>query len=326
MNADYQIAVIPLKEAYRIDSTFTLAAFYLSFAYCFYDWPQAKIWAQTAYTGKEKLTEDNRMWLEFWHAWFNTKNSDDALNYCNSIEKSDTKSRFILFDIGVAFSYFEKYDKAVNMFERVEKLSFEWGEDWRYREFYRYFASACHNAGMFDKESKVIETGLKLFPDDIWLIRGQARLAISERNNGKANELIERYKFLNKQSGSSDSEIENSMGSLFEEANSLVKAEDHYRTALKLNPNNFRRMNELAYFLTIHAKNADEAEELAKKVLIIKPGDPTALHIKGLIRLKNGYYVEALKLLQAVKDSSLGGAPMLDQQIKEAKKAIADQK
>jgi tetratricopeptide (TPR) repeat protein len=185
MNGDFQIAVKPLEEAYRIDSTFTLAAFYLSYAYCNYDWSQARIWAQKAYTGKEKLTEDYRMWLEFWHAWFNTKNPDDVLNYCNSIEKSDIKSRFILFDIGLAFSYLGKFDKSVEMFEKAERLSLEWGEDFRYKDFYSYFASACHSAGMFDKEAKVLENGLKLFPDDILLIRGKTCHIAGEYRKGK---------------------------------------------------------------------------------------------------------------------------------------------
>lgn len=69
------------------------------------------------------------------------------------------------------------------------------------------------------------------------------------------------------------------------------------------------------------------AEELAKKVLNVKPGDQTALHIQVLIRLKDGQYQEALKLLQAVKDSSLSVIPLLvlDPQIQEAKKTIANQ-
>jgi tetratricopeptide (TPR) repeat protein len=177
---------------------------------------------------------------------------------------------------------------------------------------------------MFEKEAKVLETGLGLFPDNIDLIWGKARLEISEGNIDKANELIDKYKYLCKQNGSSDSDIEIRIGSLYEEANSLDQAEDHYRTALKSNPNNYKRMNSLAFFLADHNKKAYEAEELAKKVLNVIPGDPTALHTQGLIRLKDGRYEEALKLLLAVKDSSLGGFPQLDQQIKEAKKAIAD--
>ena len=328
MNGDYQIAVKPLEEAYRIDSTFTLAAFYLSFAYCFYDWRQAGIWAQKAYTGKEKLTEDYRMWLEFWHAWFNTKNPDDVLNYCNSIEKSDIKSRFILHDIGIAFSYLGKFDKAVDMFEKAERLSFEWGEDWRYEEFYGYFASACHSAGMFDKEAKVLENGLKLFPDNMWLIRGQARLAISQGKIGKANELLNKYKHLIKQSGSSESEIESNLATLYEAANSLDQAEVHYRAALKLNPNNSQIMNELAYFLVSHDKNIEEAKALARKVLENNPGDLTALHVEGIIHFKDGKFQEALKILQAVKDSTTWVPTIIqiNQQIQEVKKAVASQK
>jgi cytochrome c-type biogenesis protein CcmH/NrfG len=95
---------------------------------------------------------------------------------------------------------------------------------------------------------------------------------------------------------------------------------------VKLNPNNYQMMNSLGFFLATHAYSTVEAEELAGKVLAISPGNPTALHIVGLIRLKDGHYAEALKLLLAVRDSSLGGFPQLDLQISEAKKAIADKR
>jgi tetratricopeptide (TPR) repeat protein len=161
------------------------------------------------------------MWLEFWHAWFNTKNTEDVLNYCTSIEKSDTKSRFILYDIGCAYFNLGKFDKSVNMFWKVELLSAEWGGDWKYRDYYTWYANACHNAGMFNKEAKVLEAGLKLFPDNDKLIFDKARLAILGKKTEEANELIARYKLLSKQNGQSESDIQKMVDLLFQQAKSI---------------------------------------------------------------------------------------------------------
>ena len=328
MNGNNQVAVKALEESYRIDTTFTLAAFYLSFAYCHFDWTQARIWALKAYRGKEKLPEDFRMRLEFWRAWFNTQNTNDVINYCNSIMNSETKSRFILYDIGIAYLYLGKYDNSVKMFEKVEKVSSERGEKWDYLPFYTFFADVCNRAGMYDKESEVLENGLILFPDDIELIWRKARLLISKGDTKKATELILKYRWLSKHSGSSESGIENRIGALFEEANSFDQAEGHYRTALKLDPSNYSIMIDLAYFLVNHDRNIEEAQALTKIVLDNDPNNLDALYTEATIRLKEGKFQEAVDLLQAVKDGTLWVPTIIkvDQQISEAKKAVASQK
>jgi cytochrome c-type biogenesis protein CcmH/NrfG len=111
-------------------------------------------------------------------------------------------------------------------------------------------------------------------------------------------------------------------------ANSLDQAEVHYRAAMKLDPNNPSVMNDLAYFLVSHDKKKEEAEALARKVLENNPGDLTALHVVGIIHFKEGQLPEALKILQAVKDSSswVPTIIQIEQQIQEIKKAITNQK
>ena len=87
-------------------------------------------------------------------------------------------------------------------------------------------------------------------------------------------------------------------------------------------------MNELAYFLVSHDKNIEEAKALARKVLENNPGDLTALHVEGIIHFKDGKFQEALKILQAVKDSTTWVPTIIqiNQQIQEVKKAVASQK
>jgi hypothetical protein len=99
-------------------------------------------------------------------------------------------------------------------------VSTEWGGDWKYRDFYTWYANACYKAGISEKEAQVLETGLKLFPDNIELIFDKARLSLAGKNTEKANELIERYKYLSKQNGQSDEDIQKMLDLLYEQAKS----------------------------------------------------------------------------------------------------------
>jgi len=327
MNGDYPIAAKTLEEAYLIDTTFAFATFFCSFAYCFFDHQQAGYWEQAAYQYKEKLTEDYRMWLEFWHGWFATKNTDVILNYCSTIEKSDTKSRFILFDIGCAYTYLGKPDRSVSMFEKAEKVSSELGEDWKYLDFYIYFSNACHSAGKSDKETRVLETGLKLFPDDIELIWRQARLAFSRGNTKRAKGLINKYEYLCRRSAVSEATIKVAIGSLYEKTDSLDRAEKYYRQALALEPENVYILNNLAFLLIDEGRNINEGLELINKALEINPDDYNLLDTKGWGLFKQGKLEEALHILEKSWDLSPSYAYHdIYLHLEEAKKAVAGQK
>jgi tetratricopeptide (TPR) repeat protein len=326
MNGDNQVAAKTLEEAYRIDTTFTFAAFFCSYAYCFFDNTMAAFWERKAYPGKERLPEDYRMWLEFWHGWFTTKNKNDILNYCSIIEKSNTKSRFILFDIGVAYNYLGKLDKSVSMFEKIEEVSAEWGEDWKYRDFYTYFADACHIAGQYDREAKVLQKGLDLFPDDIDLIWRQARLALSKGKVDRSNELIKRFEYLCKRSNISESIIQKYLGYLYEQVDSLDKAEQYYRQALDLQPDNVYSLNNLAYFLINKDRNLNEGLTLVDKALVSNPDNYDFWDTKGWGLYKQGKYKESIELLEQSWNSSPSYAwHDTYLHLEEAKKAVAGQ-
>lgn len=304
INGDYLIAAKTLEESYRIDTTFTLAAFFCSFAYCYFDHRQAGYWERIAYPYKEKLTEDYRMWLEFWHGWFTTKNTNEILSYCSSVEKSGTKSRFILFDIGCAYTYLGKPDKSISMFEKAEKVSSEWGEDWKYRDFYKYFSDACHIAGKFDKEVKVLELGLKLFPDDNEFIWRQARLALLTMNTQRTKELIDKYEYLCSREGESESEINAKIGLLYGAADSLDRAEKYFRQALSLEPENPYGLHNLAWFLIDNDRNIKEGLEFIDKALELEPDDYNYMDTKGWGLYKQGKFMEAREILQKSWDLS----------------------
>jgi tetratricopeptide (TPR) repeat protein len=335
MNNDYPEAIKSLQEAYRTDTTFTLAAFYIANANniiaskssdALYT-DQAIIWTQKAYEGKQRLPNNYQEWVEMWYAWYVSKNSADVLHYCNLLEKHDVKSRYYWYDIGVTYvSSFEMWSKAVSAFEKIEILDSEWGEDWKYRDYYVYYALSCHSSGMHEKEAKIYEKGLMLFPDWYQYIYGQARCAITRGDTAKATELINKRIKLAREAGYTESIIETVLGSLYTDAKSFDLAEFHYRRALQLDPGNPDRMCDLAGFLIYYDRNISEGMNLFENALKINPEGFFPLWGKGYGLYKTGKFKESLDYLIQAQNKYQSINPLLEKQIQIVKDSIKKQK
>jgi tetratricopeptide (TPR) repeat protein len=336
MTGDYKSAIRLFKEAYINDTTFTLAMFYLANANYtvsvsstdpLYS-QQALFWTQKAYDCKERLPEDYQLWVEMWRSFNITMKSDSVLYYCSLLEKSDIKSRYYLYDIGVTYSdVFKMWDKGISLFQKIETISSEWGKDWEYKEYYRYYGDACHFKGMHEKEAKIYETGLKLYPDNLDLLYRQTRCALSTGDTNRAADLINKIIKLAKEREISQGFLESFFGNLYYETKSLVKAEEHFRAALKFEPDNCWRLNDLASFLFHNDKNISEGMNLINKAMEINPGDASGLlWTKGYGFYKQGRYREALDLLQQARTMFVGILPPLDKDIQNVKDSLNSQK
>jgi TolB-like protein len=335
MNSDYPGAIKSLQEAYRIDTTFTLAAFYIANANNIISTnsldplytEQAIIWIQKAYKGKQRLPDNYQEWVEMWYAWYVSKNSEDVLNYCNLLEKHDVKSRYYWYDIGVTYiSGFEMWPKAVSAFEKIEALDSEWGEDWKYRNYYVYYALSCHSSGMHEKEAKIYEKGLMLFPDWYQFIYGQARCAIMRGDTAKATELINKRIKLAREAGYTESRIETVLGSMYDDAKSFDLAELHYRRALQLDPGNHDWMINLAGFLIYNDRNISEGMHLAENALKTDPEGFFPLWCKGYGLYKTGKFNESLDYLIKAQNTYQSINPLLEKQIQIVRDSIKNQK
>ncbi len=332
MNEDYPGAIELLQEAFRIDTTFALAAFYIANANNIISTnniseeytDQAVKWTQKAWESNEKLPYDYQQWVEMWRAWYITKNSNDVLKYCGMLEKSDIKSRYYWYDIAVTYlSAFSLWEKAANDFGKIETISTEWGEDWQFSNYYRYYGSVCHQLGNHEKEAEIYKKGLKLFPDNGYLVFGQAICSVAERDTAKSKVLVDKLVRLSREQGTSEALIEYGLARLHEEAKSLDKAEEHYRASLRLNPGSAGWMNNLGSFLIKYDRGIDEGIHLLDKALKISPDNGFYLWNKGLGYYKQGNYQEALNLLQQAKNGWREIRFDLDKDIQTVKDAIS---
>ena len=331
MNEDYRRAIELFQQAFKVDTTFALAAFYIANANniiatnssdtVFSN--QAVFWTQKAYEIKEKLPEDYQQWVEMWRAWYITKNPNDVLKSCALLEKSDIKSRYYWYDIAVTyFSGFKMWEKSANAFAKIETISSEWGEDWQFNYYYRYYGSAYHHLGNHIKEAEIYKKGLKLFPDNVYLVFGQALCATAEGDTVQAKVLIDKLIKISKEQGASERNIEYGLAILYEEAKSLNKAEEHYRAALKLNPNSANGLNNLGGFLIKYDRGIEEGMGLVNDALKISPDNGFILWSKGLGYYKQGNYQKALDILQLAKSNWPEINIELDKDIQRVKDAI----
>jgi tetratricopeptide (TPR) repeat protein len=336
MNGYYERAIESLQEAFRIDTTFTMAAFNIAIAYNIIAATtnsqavlQAVSWTRKAYLGKERLPEEYRHWVEMWGAWYIKKNPSEVLNFCTLLEKSDIKSRFYWYDIGITYqSGFEMWDKAASMFGKIEDLNTEWKEDWKFKEYYTQYGYACRMLGKYDKAVKIYETGLTLYPDYGPFVFGQAVCAALKGDSALATELIVKRIELARKDGWTESYIAGMLGYLYSSAGLLEKAEQNYRRALQLDPHNPDRMNILGNFLINKERDIDinEGIGLIDSALKVSPDARDPLWSKGYVLYKQGKYSDALVILLRTKDHWMEINPKLDKLIQNVRDSLARQK
>jgi tetratricopeptide (TPR) repeat protein len=321
MKSDWRSALASFLDAYKIDSTSVLAAFNIALAYdgLAVDEDskyrrQAALWTQNAYNNREKLSRDHRLWIEMWHAFYNTKNTNDVLKYCSLLEESDIKSRHFWHDIGMTYMIFSKPEKAMKIYEKIEKISSDWGEEWGNQSYFYHYANSCHLLGIHDREEKILENGIKLFSDAPTLEWLRIRCAISTGDSARAKVLMnERLKDF-KEAGRPASMTEQWSGNLYESGNAFDKAEEKYRRAIQIDPSYDLGKFYLAKFLIKNDRNVDEGMNLLNDLAKKFPDnwDYNFYYIKSIGLLKQGKFSAADSLIKILSDSTYTASIEMD--------------
>jgi len=191
-----------------------------------------------------------------------------------------------------------QYDKAIPEFEKALELHKKWGTKPVWAYYYSGLGFAYHNTGQVKKERKLYKKAEQDFPDDNLLIRRQAILSLTEGDEKEAKKCIDKYISIRKENSASEAAIATNLAGIYNEANLPDKAEEYYKEALSLAPENPDRMNDLAWLLIDKDININEGLELADKALALSPGDYLIIDTKGWGLYKQGKYQEASEILQ----------------------------
>ena len=331
LSSNYDPAIKSLKKAFDIDSTFTFASFYIAFAYDFSGQDlkreQTHVWTKKAYQGKDRLPSKYQNWLELWNACFVSENLQDILQYCNLLEKNEIESRLFWFDLGTTYRYMtSQYDKAVEAFGKVEEISKERDSDWKYDNYYYHYCEALLLADRPGEVKKISEKGLQINPQNFWLIVYQGSSNIMLKDTIAAEKSISEIRSLAKKYNASKSIEEYSIGYLYLCAKDTILAEEHFRKAYTLNPENLDFISKLAWVLIRPGINIEEGLELSLKGLKKDPDSYFLLWMKGLALYKTGKHEEALEILKEADEKYMGYLKDLKDDIKEVEQAIPSQK
>jgi tetratricopeptide (TPR) repeat protein len=161
---------------------------------------------------------------------------------------------------------------------------------------------------MYGKEKRLYRKAEKKFPDNASLLFRQAILELTRRDFSAADRIIGEYVSIQKENSASEAKIAASKGIIYRDAGILDKAEEYYRKALSIEPDNPVFMNNLAYLLIDNGRNLNEGLELVKASLALRPDNYNFLHTKGWGLFKINQYEEALETLQKSWDLRMKNA------------------
>ena len=323
---DRQAAINLYTEAVAIDSNYIPAIVFLSMRYRdMFMYEDARKWCLKAYIKREGVDKNVRNMINWYHATlFETPNEE--IKYLKLYQDVDDQVPVVYWQIGNAYLNLVQYNKAIPEYEKALEIYKKWGIKPMMAENYTKLGFAYHKTGQYKKEKRLYRKAERDFPDDPNISTRYAILALNEQDTTDANRYIEKLISALKDMSWSESQIADYLASLYSEAGVLNKAEEYYRKALSLEPDNPLQMSFLAYFLIDKDLNINEGLDLIGTALKSEPDDYGFLHAKGWGLYKQGNSREALEILQKSWDLK----PVYDHQLflhlGEVKKAAADQK
>lgn len=166
----------------------------------------------------------------------------------------------------------------------------------------RAYAAAAAAAGKYDVSVREYQRLIADSPSTgpLYLALGNVYLLQGDTNNSQA--MFEKAKQL-----SADSYAASSLG-FVQQISGQEGAEQSYREALKLNPDDFVAMNNLAYLLAEKGRELDEALRLAARAHQLKPENPEFSDTLAWVYLKKNMPSNAVQLLAPLA-SKYPGSP-----------------
>jgi tetratricopeptide (TPR) repeat protein len=297
-NADYDLAVEYYTKAIELDSSFQAAK--IELALCYYGLRESELWQKwlkEAMYGDAQTSEAEKLRLEFYRA-LSEKDMPRCIEIIEERLRIDDHSRNAWLNLGWANMQMDRYEQAIHAFERALDIVNSWGVEMKEVLFYTLLMEAYHGTGQHRKEKKLARQGLKLFPDHQRIVQLQAVCALSRGDLSRGAGLVAKYREIRASEDISPARIEDQTAWIYKKAHMLTEAEQHYRSALELDPDNPTYMLILAEFLTEYEVNVTEGIKLAELAQLEHPDDYRFCYPEGVGHYYLGNYKEAIDLLK----------------------------
>jgi tetratricopeptide (TPR) repeat protein/AraC-like DNA-binding protein len=328
MKGDFLTSVNLYSQAIKIDSTFNTAIIGLIIQYInFALYEDAKKLCLKVYNRRDQMPLQYKNTANWIHALlFETPR--EAINYLRQSLEIDDQMPGPYYLIGMHYNSLYQFDQAIPEFEKAENLYKKWHTKPGFSN-YTSLGYAYHKTGHYKKEKKIYRKAEHDYPGNSTLLFRQAILALTEGNTIAATQYIEKYESVRKDQSWSDVRITTGLAEIYYQAGIMDKAEECYRQALSLEPENSVRMDNLAYFLIDKDRNINKGMVLNGKALELSPDNYTYLHTKGWGLYKQGKYQEAIDVLQKSWNLRMKNAIYNHEawlHLEAVKKAVANQK
>jgi len=148
----------------------------------------------------------------------------------------------------------------------------------------------------------VIREWEKYNPGDISILHQKSSMSLSEKDPARAEMYIESFRSALRKNGSfSEADIEEAAGRIYYDTGIMDKAEEYYREALLLDPDNPARLYRFACFLTETDRSLNEVSRLMDRAMEFAKNRVdyyNYLDQKGWGLYKQGKYNEALAIIE----------------------------
>jgi len=322
---EYNSAIELYTKAIAIDTNFVSAMLLLSYSYAdIGQSEQGKLWANKAYDRINKVPHEIQLNIKEVKAAIDKK-PKEQIECMKQYLEIDPYSMNKMYGLGWVYFNTEQWQDAIDALEKNLELNKQFGQkSWVWT--YILLGRAYHKIREHKKEKKVFEDALDSLPDEESQIAyWRAVCLLSQGDTIEGNRYLKKIIEIGEQNDWPESEILSWLASVYGQANNVIKAEELYRRALIMNPDDNTLMHDFAYFLISNDVNIDEGIKLILRVLDNIPENGNYLYTYGLGLYKQGKLTEAQEALNKAWDL----IPYYDHDqflcIQEVEKALASQ-
>jgi len=302
MKGDNELAISWYKKALAIDSNDFAPMIGLSSAYGNSGQLEENYkWVLKYYKMKDRWPVDQQIYASWAYA-YSFEPPEEGIKYLKQMQDlSGTHIKGYL--LGYCYCKIKKYHEAIPEFENYLKMSEIFGKEFLENNWaFPHLAEAYNKTGQYAKEKKIIRKWEKYNPGDISILHQKASLALSVGDSAAAMKHIEQFMSeLREKNNASEAEITEAVGRIYFDTGIMDKAEDYYRKALELDPDNPAKLFRFASFLTETERKVDEVPALMDRAMGLAKNRVdyyNYLDQKGWGLYKQGKYSEALPIIE----------------------------
>ena len=300
MEFDMAQAIDWLTRAVEADSMFINAQIFLAHSYHMNgaDRPARQI-VISANEKKDNVSVSEKLRLEHLYAYF-FETPNEEMKYIQQLLDLDEMNPMYWHMLATVHYRLNEFEEAAACWEHLFELHKKWGSEWQNPFAYFMLADAYHELGESEKEGKILEEGSRLFPQNGYVLTYQVIWALAQDDTTLTNAIMKDYlAFRHNVTHCPEALISNDMGFIYTKAGKIDQAEDYYRSAIALEPQNVDYQYNLAKYLIDEEAGVDEGLEIVDRLLEQFPGHWELMAYKGWGLYKKGQYAEAAEQLQA---------------------------